>query len=421
MVFSTQTGARLLFLGLLVAGVCPSQSQAQLDSPLPAKSQPSAANPEQATPSQDSDPITPISASLPDLPPNPTPDIPSATPPDKEVKESAKDVFGSTPFGPGGFGMGAGGFGGGGMGGFGGFGAGGIGAGGPGVGASYYPGVTVKGQPNDQFSLVREHIGGGIPIWQDGPDRLMLTAGVRNTLFNTDANLPQTNQPFPTALWAVNVGMSGIHKFDNGWTLGLTAGVGSASDKPFNGLDQMNVSLMSFLRIPVWNNRDAWMFSLMYAPVGAQTGNVPYPIPGVAYQWNPNDWFHMSIGLPFAIMWRPMEELIVNISYTPIVNANGRIIYRVTKQLNIYTGFDWVNEAYYLTDLPSKDRFMGYEKRLISGVRWNFWSHGSVDINGGYAFDRYYGEGTGSASSNLTNRVDLPPGGFVGTNLMFRW
>ena len=130
-------------------------------------------------------------------------------------------------------------------------------------------------------------------MWRDGGDVLMLSAGVRNSMFFTDAILPDSHRPFPNELWNVHLGTNYMHKFDNGWSGMLGINFGSASDKPFHSINEMNVGFMSFLQIPVWNDRDAWRFSLMYSPVG----NLNFPIPGVAYLWNPSDTLHASIGI----------------------------------------------------------------------------------------------------------------------------
>jgi len=63
---------------------------------------------------------------------------------------------------------------------------------------------------------------------------------------------------------------------------------------------------------------------------------------------------------------------------------------------------------------------MGFEQRLIGGVRWDVWRHAALDLSGGYAFDRHYGEGRNQGSS-LHDRVDIAPGGFFGASLRFRY
>jgi hypothetical protein len=246
---------------------------------------------------------------------------------------------------------------------------------------------------------------------------LMFTAGVRNSMFFTDAILPDSHRPFPDELWNVHLGTNYMHKFDNGWSGMLGINFGSASDKPFHSINEMNVGFMSFLNIPVWNDRDAWRFMLMYSPVG----NLTFPIPGVAYLWNPSDTFRASIGLPFSIMWRPVEDLTINVSYIPILTVNARATYRLVGKVFIYGGFESLQEAYLLADRYNiSDRFMGFEKRLLTGVRWELCQHTTLDVNGGYAFDRYYGVGRNQIG-NLHDQIDIAPGAFLSGNLHVRF
>jgi hypothetical protein len=299
-----------------------------------------------------------------------------------------------------------------------GMGVGGPGMGGPGYGATWYPSRPVSGSaPGEDLGLVRQNLSGGWPVWRSGGDALMLTAGVRNSMFFTDAILPDSHQPFPAELWNVHLGTNYMHRFDNGWSGMLGVNFGSASDKPFHSLDEMNVGFMSFLNIPVWDHRDAWRFMLMYSPVG----NLNFPLPGAAYQWNPSDAFHASIGVPFSIVWRPVEDLTINLSYLPLTTVNARATYRLAGKVFVYSGFESLQEAYLLADRENaKDRFMGFEKRLLGGVRWDVWQHTTLDVNAGYAFDRYYGVGQ-NRIGNLHDQIDIAPGEFLSTSLRVRF
>jgi hypothetical protein len=229
--------------------------------------------------------------------------------------------------------------------------------------------------------------------------------------------LLDSHRVFPSELWNVTFGLNFLHKFDNGWTAAFGLNFGSASDKPFNGIKEMNVGFNAFLQVPVSNERDWWRFSLMYSAVG----NVNFPIPGVAYVWNPREDLHVCIGLPLSVMWRPVEDLTINAMYVPFANVNARVTYRPADRLFIFGGFQWAQEAYLLADRAElNDRFLGYEKRLIGGIRWDIWQHAALEINSGYAFDRYYGIGQNQIG-NLTDRVDIAPGVFVGANFRIRF
>jgi hypothetical protein len=246
---------------------------------------------------------------------------------------------------------------------------------------------------------------------------VILTTSVRHSLFSTNAILPDTQRAFPEQLWNVTAGLTYIHKFENGWTSGLMTTFGSASDKPFNSLDEMNVGLMGFLRIPTQNERDAWMLALFYSPVA----NLNFPIPGIAYSWNPSPDLRVNIGLPFSLMWRPIEDLTINLFYVPLTNINARVTYRVAENINLYAAYEFLNEAYFLADrLNRRDRFMAFEQRVVGGVRWDVWKHAALDVNAGYVFGRNYGEGR-NQGSNLRDRVEIAPGAFLGGSLRIRF
>jgi len=293
---------------------------------------------------------------------------------------------------------------------------GGPGMGGPGLRAAWYPSRPVSNSLAD-LGFVRKSVSGAVPIWKNDGDILLLSAGVRHTSFFTNAILPDTQRPFPSELSNINLGLMYIHKFDNGWSGGLSTTFGSASDKPFHSIEEINVGFFGFLKVPAKNERDSWTFSIFYSPVG----NVNFPIPGIAYFWKPSDDLQVSIGIPFSVKWKPIEDLTLTFSYIPVVNVNARATYQLTSPLNVYVGFEWLNEAYFLADrADQRARFLAFEKRLISGIRWDLTTHAALDFNAGYAFDRYFGEGR-NQFSNLQDQVDISPGAFVGVNLLVKW
>lgn len=300
---------------------------------------------------------------------------------------------------------------------FGGLGPGGSGgSGGPGYVATWYPERPVAGRPSD-LGLLRQNLPLGAPLWREDGRTLALTGGVRHTLFFTDAALPDSGRPFPDQLWNVSLGLAYAHTLANGWTVGGLTSVGSASDRPFNSLNELTGNLIGFVRIPARNDRDAWLLGLTYSPVG----NLNFPVPVVAYGWNPSDRLRVNVGLPFSLLWRPTDELTLSLSYVPIVNVTARLTWRPVERLAVFGGFEWLNEAYLLADRANdRDRFRAFEKRLVAGARWDVWKHGAVEVNGGYAFDRYYGVGENSIG-NLRDRVDVASGAFLGGALRVRF
>ena len=191
---------------------------------------------------------------------------------------------------------------------------------GPGYGVDWNPGRPVSGQGTD-LGLVRQELSLAAPLWQEGGDALFALAHVRNTHVYTDALLPDTGRRFPRDLWNAGVGLGYLHQFDCGWTGGAMVNVGSASDKPFNTIREMNINFIGFLRIPAWDERDFWLLTLFYSPGGL----LNFPIPGVAYQWNYSDQFHLTIGIPFAVLWKPTPDLTLTAGYLPLTNIRANL------------------------------------------------------------------------------------------------
>jgi Domain of unknown function (DUF6268) len=282
-------------------------------------------------------------------------------------------------------------------------------------GATWYPSQPVAGQAAS-LGFLRQDLSMSAPAWRNETDAVMWSAHVRASIFNTDAVLSDSGREFPDTLWNVGVGASYMHRFDNGWSAGGMINVGSASDRPFDSFRDMNIGVGGFLRIPT-SERSGWMLGAMYSA----TGEVPFPIPIVSYSWQPNDEFGMNIGLPFSVRWRPIEELLFDLSYTPIRNVHARASYRLLDGLGIYGGFDWTNEAYLLADrVDDRERFFYYEKTLSTGLRYDLDPTSAIDLSGGYAFDRFYFTGR-QWSDQQHDRIDVGNGLFLSLRLQVRY
>lgn len=288
------------------------------------------------------------------------------------------------------------------------------GGGAPGYQATWYPAQPVSGQASE-FTLVRQGLSIGAPIWRGEKDMVLANTSVRGVLFATDAVLPDSQRPFPAQLWSVNIGINYLHQFDGGWSGGLMIGGGSASDQPFDSLAELTATLMAFLRIPAGNGRDTWQFMLLYL----SGGPVAFPFPMLSYAWAPSAQLQVNLGLPFSVAWQPREDWTLNLSYVPLNNVNARLTYRVAPQLQVYGGYEFLNESYFLADrTDAAERFFAFEQRLLTGWRWEVWQRATLDLNTGYAFGRHFGSGD-SQWGSLTDRVDIAPGVFLG--ISFRW
>jgi hypothetical protein len=278
---------------------------------------------------------------------------------------------------------------------------------------TWFPEQPVKGQPTN-LGEERQDLSAMYPLWQNGCNELSATLHVRNELYQTGAILPTTGRPFPDDLWDVRLGAMYRHLFDNGWVAGGGFNVGSASDKPFHGFDEMTVGVNAFLRIPQ-GEHNAWLFSIAYSP----TGELSFPIPGVAFLWQPADNLRLNIGLPFAVMYRPVDDVTLDFSYMLLTTVHARATWRLCKALRVYTGYDATNEAYFLADRQDvHDRFFYYDQHVSAGLQYFLARQALLDLSAGYSFNRFFFEGQHSSDKDR-NRVDVEDGPFL--SLRFEW
>ena len=279
----------------------------------------------------------------------------------------------------------------------------------------WFPTVPVQGQSTD-FQMVGENLSFTHPLWKDSLNALSLTGGVRNDLIETDAILPNTGQPVPSDLWGVNLGLRYSRQLDDGWVTGGGVSIGSASDHPFAGIREMNVGMNAMLRIPQ-GEHNAWLFTLSYSPMG----ELNFPVPGVAFSWNPSPQFHANIGLPLMVMWRPTDDWQFQASYMLIRTFHLKAQYRLMQNVRAFAAYDWSNESYILLDRPElDDRFFIYDQRVSLGLQTTLWQHWSASVSSGFVFGRYLFEGTSSSASS-SERVDLGSGPFGAVNLGVRF
>ncbi len=235
----------------------------------------------------------------------------------------------------------------------------------------------------------------------------------------TAAILPDTGESFPDELWNIRLGGQYRQRFENGWIGGVALGFGSASDKPFAGWDEIFLDVNLFARIPD-GGRNAWLFFLNYSKTREFLPHVP--LPGVGYWYEPNDQARLVVGIPFAFLnLRPVKEVSLSFSYFIVRSVRARVTYSPLQSLHLYGNFEWRNESYYRAERQDdKDRLFYYEKALSAGVQVSVHRRVSLDLSGGYAFDRFYFEGRDYEDRDQ-NRVSIGNGPFVALRAAFRF
>ncbi|MHB8861529.1 MAG: hypothetical protein ACYC6N_03930 [Pirellulaceae bacterium] len=247
----------------------------------------------------------------------------------------------------------------------------------------WIPQQNLRNQAGD-LAMNGEEVEAALPV-RIAPDGIWLGLGsVQRLEISTSAMLPDSGLAMPEQLWDIEVGTMHLRTLDNGWRAGGMFRVGSPSDRPFASLRNMTVTLLGFLTIPN-GERDAWNLSLFYSP----TGQIIYPIPGVAYVWRPNPQFQANLGIPFSLEYRPTETLTVTASYRPLNNVQVLVRQSLGEAWSIYGSYGTVNETFLLADrLEDRERTYLFDQRLTLGVQRELGGGWSLDLSAAYVFDR---------------------------------
>jgi len=284
--------------------------------------------------------------------------------------------------------------------------------------STWYPDQPVSGQAA-RLGFLRQEFSAGIPVWFHGRDVVLATAAIRNETFGPSSAVLDSGRAFPAELWDVKMGTTYVHPMDNGWLSTASISVGSASDRPFYSTREMTASGMGMLRVP-HGQRNAWLFFLVYSTNSQVLYNLP--IPGVAYAWKAGEQWEGVVGIPFAaIKYAATERLKFDIFYALLTTVRAYAVYQLSPQWQWRSGFDWLNESY-LRAQREEDRlrFNYDEKRLVTDLRWQLSRPWTVDLQGGWAFDRRWFESTDFRLSDR-NRIDVGSTLFVSLEGAYRF
>jgi hypothetical protein len=262
-----------------------------------------------------------------------------------------------------------------------------------------------------EFKLNEHRLFTLVPFLQSSERDASAYLNLRAQDVGTAAALPETGELFPDELWDIRLGGQYRQRFQNGWIGGVALGFGSASDKPFASWDEIFLDVNLFARVPD-GGRNAWLFFLNYSKTREFLPHVP--LPGVGYWYEPNDQARLVVGIPFAFLnLRPVKEVSLSFSYFIVRSVRARVTFNPLSFLQLYGNFEWRNESYYRAERQDdKDRLFYYEKQISIGIQASLNRHVSLDLSGGFAFDRFYFEGRDYQDRDQ-NRVSIGNGPFV--------
>lgn len=277
----------------------------------------------------------------------------------------------------------------------------------------WMPTQKVKGQDKN-YTQTSEEINVAFPlrIHEDG---IWLGLGsIQRLEIGTGAVLPDSAMALPDQIWDIEFGVMHLREFSDGKKAGAMLRVGSPSDQPFAAIRDMTVSMLGFLTLP-HGDRNAWNLSLFYSP----TGQIIFPVPGIAYVWRPSDEFTANLGIPFSIDYQPTPGRSLSINYTPLTNAQVLARQSLNDRWSVYASYRAVTETFFLAD-RSDDRLRLYlfDQRLSLGLERQLVKGWSCNVAAAYVYNRQIFQGQ-SFSRDRIDQLSISPG--IAGSLQLQW
>ena len=250
------------------------------------------------------------------------------------------------------------------------------------------------------------------PLVQDEDSEWGLLGQIGVIDIDSCAILADTGSKLPDHLWDIQLGGQYRRRLNQDWIGGLRISLGSASNKPFDSVEELIVNALGTLQIP-HQDRNAWLFMLHYSNNRDFLPHVP--IPGVAYLWQSQRTLRAVLGVPFAMVhWEPAEQWSVDASYFVPRTIRTKLQYEIVQNLNLYAGFAWQNQRYFRAEREDEDDRLFYcDKRVLAGTVWQITERITLDVQAGFAFDSFFFEGEDYGDRG-ENRIEMQDGFYTG-------
>lgn len=261
-----------------------------------------------------------------------------------------------------------------------------------------------------ELGITRHDLSVVFPVAADAHDEWTVTLRGRLDQVDTSAPLPDTGERFPDDLWDLRAGLTYRRRLEGGWLGAVSVTGGSASDVPFASVEEVIGSATALVRIPD-GPTDAWVAGLTWSSNRAFLNYVPLPLLGYWYQPRPDRL--LFAGLPFLILRLGFADRVTLLAtYFPPERGNAQLLYDVLpRRLALYARIETDEVRYLRADRQrSADALTFLERRAGLGARLALSPRHSLEVSGGYAFDKllYEGEDFGERGRNRLNVGDGP-------------
>ncbi|MHC4818377.1 MAG: hypothetical protein ACYTF8_10010 [Planctomycetota bacterium] len=191
------------------------------------------------------------------------------------------------------------------------------------------------------------------------------------------------------------------------WIIGVTAGVGFAGDKPYNGRGWYGLgSVTTTKRL---GERDILSFGLDF------DGNRPIfpdaPLPIIVWTRIWSEKVRTSIGFPFlGITWEPAKWFTLEFRGIPGIFQTGSLNFHVHEKWDLFLRYRGANFRFFVDSFPNDNRRLFYtEQRAEFGITAKPVEQLEITFVAGWAFEREFTTGWDVRDTDPLAGLDKTP------------
>jgi hypothetical protein len=280
-----------------------------------------------------------------------------------------------------------------------------------------YPGTETKNS-DDDFLMMQQELSLFVPVAEFENSDLSFNLTGEQFLLDERLYITDPLIELPDAFYDLEAGAVYRRQFSGGNMGGAFVSVGSASDELFEETEDVAVNLSGYYRYSL-DSGNAWIFLLSYDNQRDFLKNIP--LPGAAYEYRRGRELTAIVGVPFVFLdWKPNRKWSASVSYFVPYSVGVSTRYHLWGPVFIHGAFDWDEKSYFRTGREDDDdNIYYYEKRLTAGANVYLNNNFSLDLSGGFAFDRYIYEGEDFDDDD--GKLEFEDGVFAEVKLGFRF
>jgi hypothetical protein len=199
------------------------------------------------------------------------------------------------------------------------------------------------------------------------------------------------------------------------WILGITAGVGFAGDRPFNGRGWYGLGSVTTTRR--LNERDFLQLGIAFDGNRPIFPDIPLPVVVWTRRWSEK--VRTSIGFPFlGITWEPADWFTFEFRGIPGVFQSGSLTFHLDERWDLFLRYRGARFRFFVDSFPNDHRRLFYsEQRADLGLTAKIDERWEITLVVGWAFEREFETGWDVRDTDSLAKIDGAP--FLGLTVTF--